>query len=294
MFQVTTLNLNKVPCGEDGSVDFGADFFGKPTHLTVSGQLEAELAALALSDVYTFGPTFRAENSNTTRHLAEFWMIEPEMAFQDLTDNMELATDFLKYLVRFALEEQAADLKFLNDKYDEDPIRRLPRKRRTDFVRLTYTEAVDILDLRPQFEYPWSGGTDLQSEHERYLVEEHFHKPVILYDYPKDIKAFYMRLNDDDRTVRAMDVLFPGIGEIIGGSQREERYDVLLRRIREMNLPEANYWWYLDTQRYGFVPGSVSAGSFERLLPSSPARAISSMPFPSWPPGNAESLEALF
>jgi len=267
MFQVTTLPLDKVPQQKDGGTDFSQDFFAKPTHLTVSGQLSAELAALALSDVYTFGPTFRAENSNTSRHLAEFWMIEPEMAFCNLEENMAVATDLLRYLIAFALEHNADDLQFLNDKYDEGLLERLKHTLESDFVHLEYSEAIDILtETKKEFEYPVSWGSDLQSEHERYLVEEHFSRPVIVYNYPKDIKAFYMRLNDDNKTVRAMDILFPGIGEIVGGSQREERLDVLESRIREMELPYENYWWYLDTRRFGTAPHSGFGLGFERLL----------------------------
>ena len=266
MFQVTTLNLDTVPA-QEGKADFSQDFFGKPTHLTVSGQLNAELAALALGEVYTFGPTFRAENSNTTRHLAEFWMIEPEMAFYELTDNMDLAEDFLKYLVNIALNEYPDDLKFLNETYEPELLNRLNSVANTQFERITYTNAVEILLASGQtFEFPVSWGIDLQSEHERYLVEKHFGKPVIVTGYPKDIKAFYMKLNEDNQTVRAMDILFPGIGEIVGGSQREENYDKLLNRIREMGLPEENYWWYLDTRRFGTAPHSGFGLGFERLM----------------------------
>lgn len=271
MFQVTTLPLTQAPKTQTGEVDFEQDFFGRPAHLTVSGQLNGELAAFGLGDVYTFGPTFRAENSNTARHLAEFWMIEPEMCFYDLDDNMNLAEDLLKSLVRFALAHNAEDLHYLNKTYVEptggDLIAKLESVSIKDFIRLDYTDAVDILQkCGKTFEFPVSWGVDLQSEHERFLVEEHFKCPVIVKNYPKDIKAFYMRLNEDGKTVAAMDVLFPGVGEIIGGSQREERYDVLLSRIREMGLPEENYWWYLDTRRYGSAPHSGFGLGFERLL----------------------------
>jgi len=267
MFLVTTLDPLNCPKDEQGEIDFSKDFFGKKANLTVSGQLNGEMAALALSEIYTFGPTFRAENSNTARHLAEFWMIEPEMAFHDLTDNMNLAEEMLKFLVGYAFETCPDDLAFLNKLYDPELINRLKFVQENAFERITYTEAVEILlKSGKAFEFPVGWGTDLQSEHERYLVEEHFKKPVILIDYPKDIKAFYMRMNDDGKTVRAMDVLFPGIGEIIGGSQREERHDALLNRIREMGLPEENYWWYLDTRKFGTAPHSGFGMGFERLL----------------------------
>jgi asparaginyl-tRNA synthetase len=267
MFHVTTMDLANIPINEDRSVDFTNDFFGKPTNLTVSGQLEGELGALALGEIYTFGPTFRAENSNTPRHLAEFWMIEPEMAFYDLTDNMDLAEDFLKYLIRYALENCREDLDFLNKMIDKGLLERLRFVLDNEFVRMKYTEAVDILTgSGKKWEFPVSWGKDLQAEHERYLVEEHFKKPVILTDYPKAIKAFYMKQNDDNSTVRAMDVLFPGIGEIIGGSQREEDYDKLVSRIRELELPEKDLWWYLETRKFGTVPHSGFGLGFERLI----------------------------
>ncbi|GAB2946623.1 asparagine--tRNA ligase [Hymenobacter coalescens] len=267
MFRVTTLPEQNPPLTEDGRVDYKEDFFGKATNLTVSGQLEGEVAAMALGKVYTFGPTFRAENSNTARHLAEFWMIEPEMAFFDLVDNMDLAEDFLKYLVRYALEKCPQDLQFLNDQYDKELLARLHFVIDNDFQRLTYTEAVDILKTAKQkFEFPVDWGTDLQSEHERYLVEKHFKKPVILTNYPKDIKAFYMKLDEDGRTVRAMDVLFPGIGEIIGGSQREESLEKLQQRMQEMHVPEEDLWWYLDLRRFGAAPHSGFGLGFERLV----------------------------
>ena len=249
MFGVTTLDLNDVPKTPEGAVDYSQDFFGKPCNLTVSGQLEGELGALALSQIYTFGPTFRAENSNTPRHLAEFWMIEPEVAFFELEDNMELAEDFLKYLIRYALDNCQDDLQFLAKMYDAELIDRLKFVVENDFVRLDYTEGIDILVRSGvKFEFPVSWGLDLQSEHERYLVERHFKKPVILINYPKEIKAFYMKQNDDGKTVRAMDVLFPKIGEIIGGSQREENLDKLRRRSEEVGVPEKDIWWYLDTR----------------------------------------------
>jgi asparaginyl-tRNA synthetase len=267
MFQVTTLDLNKVPKNEEGNIDFTKDFFGKGTNLTVSGQLEAELAAMALSKVYTFGPTFRAENSNTSRHLAEFWMIEPEVAFNELKDNMELAEDFLKYCISYAMEHCADDLAFLNEQYDKELLDRLKFVVDNDFQHLSYTEAVEILKASgKKFEYKVDWGTDLQSEHERWLVEQHFKKPVILIDYPKDIKAFYMRQNEDGKTVRAMDVLFPGIGEIIGGSQREERYDKLLQRIEEMGIHKEELWWYLETRQFGTCPHAGFGLGFERLV----------------------------
>ena len=267
MFHVTTLDLHNLPKNEQGSVDFKSDFFGKETSLTVSGQLEGELGAMALGDIYTFGPTFRAENSNTPRHLAEFWMIEPEMAFYDLNDNMDLAEDFVKYLISYALENCKDDLGFLNSMIDKALLERLNFVVENEFIRISYTEAVEILlasDKKWEYQVGW--GRDLQAEHERYLVEEHFKRPVILTDYPRDIKAFYMKQNDDGRTVRAMDVLFPGIGEIIGGSQREEDYDKLISRIREMKMPEKDLWWYLDTRRYGSAPHSGFGLGFERLI----------------------------
>ena len=267
MFQVTTMDLNNVPKNEEGGVDFTQDFFGRQTSLTVSGQLEGELGAMALGNIYTFGPTFRAENSNTPRHLAEFWMVEPEVAFNDITDNMDLAEDFIKYLVKYALDNCMDDLKFLNDMFDKELIARLQSVIDTEFVRLTYTEGVKILEESGQkFEYPVGWGIDLQSEHERYLVEKHFKKPVILTDYPKDIKAFYMKQNEDGKTVRAMDVLFPKIGEIIGGSEREASLEKLAARIAELNMDTRNLWWYLDTRRFGTAPHSGFGLGFERLL----------------------------
>ena len=267
MFQVTTLPLNDLPRTEAGEVDYSSDFFGKQTALTVSGQLEGELGATALGAIYTFGPTFRAENSNTPRHLAEFWMIEPEVAFNDITDNMNLAEDFIKYCIRFALDNARDDIQFLNDMYDKELIERLEGVISQEFVRLPYTEGVKILEASgKKFEFPVYWGADLQSEHERYLVEEHFKRPVILTDYPKEIKAFYMKQNEDGKTVRAMDVLFPKIGEIIGGSEREESYDKLLQRIEELNIPMKDMWWYLDTRRFGTVPHSGFGLGFERLI----------------------------
>lgn len=289
MFSVTTLNLKNIPLQENGAIDFASDFFEKHTHLTVSGQLNGETAALALSDIYTFGPTFRAENSNTGRHLAEFWMIEPEMAFYDLNDNADLAEEFLKYLISYAFQTCQEDLEFLNKMYDNELISRLQFVLNNPFKRLTYTEAIDILTTcGKKFEFPVGWGTDLQSEHERYLVEQHFKCPVILTDYPRDIKAFYMRANEDGKTVRAMDVLFPGIGEIIGGSQREERLEVLEKRIAEMQLPAEEYSWYLDTRRYGSAPHSGFGLGFERLLlfVTGMANIRDVIPFPRTP-GNA-------
>ena len=267
MFQVTTLPLNQLPMNEDGQVDYSQDFFGKPTALTVSGQLEGELGATAIGEIYTFGPTFRAENSNTQRHLSEFWMIEPEMAFYDITDNMDLAEEFVKYCIRYVLDHCRDDIEFLAEHYDKDLVERLEFVLNNEFVRLTYTEGVDILKKSGhKFEFPVEWGIDLQSEHERYLVEKHFKKPVILTDYPKDIKAFYMKQNDDHKTVRAMDILFPQIGEIIGGSEREADYDKLLKRIEELDIPMKDMWWYLDTRRFGTVPHSGFGLGFERLL----------------------------
>ncbi len=267
MFRVSALDAENPPRNEEGKIDYSRDFFGRETNLTVSGQLEAELGATALSQVYTFGPTFRAENSNTPRHLAEFWMIEPEMAFYDIVDDMDLAEDFLKYLIKYAMDNCREDLEFLNNMIDKGLIERLEFILNNKFERKTYTEAVDILKASDKkFEFPVEWGVDLQSEHERYLVEEHFNKPVILTDYPKDIKAFYMKMNEDGKTVRAMDVLFPKIGEIIGGSQREEKLDVLLKRMEEMNIPEKEMWWYLDIRKYGTVPHSGFGLGFERLV----------------------------
>ena len=270
MFQVTTLDLNNVPRNKKGEPDYSKDFFGKQTSLTVSGQLEGELGATSLGEIYTFGPTFRAENSNTPRHLAEFWMIEPEMAFYDINDNMDLAEDFIKHLVRYALENCRDDIQFLTDRYDNELIARLEGVVSTDFVRLEYTEGIRILEEAVkngvQFEYPVFWGADLQSEHERYLVEKHFGKPVILTGYPKDIKAFYMKQNEDGKTVRAMDVLFPKIGEIIGGSEREADLKKLEDRITELKMSRRTLEWYLDTRRFGSCPHSGFGLGFERLL----------------------------
>lgn len=267
MFRVTTLDMNQLPKTKDGKIDYSQDFFGKETNLTVSGQLEGELGALALSEIYTFGPTFRAENSNTPRHLAEFWMIEPEMAFYDITDNMDLAEDFIKYLVSYALENCKDDLEFLNEMFDKELIQRLEFVIKNPFERLAYTRAIEILEKSGEkFEFPVFWGCDLQSEHERYLVEKEFKRPVILTDYPKDIKAFYMKQNDDGKTVRAMDVLFPKIGEIIGGSQREENYEKLLSRVKELNMHEKDVWWYLETRKFGTAPHSGFGLGFERLI----------------------------
>lgn len=284
MFRVTTLNLNELPRNEDGSINFKEDFFGRSTNLTVSGQLEGELAATAFSEIYTFGPTFRAENSNTARHLAEFWMIEPEMAFCDLEDNMNLAEEFIQYLIRYVMENNREDLEFLAQRLADEE-KQLPQDKRSEmgllekldfvinnkFERITYTEAIDILLNSPaykkkKFQYEVKWGIDMQSEHERYLVEKHFKKPVIVTNYPKAIKAFYMRQNDDGKTVAAMDILAPGIGEIVGGSQREERLDKLTQRMEEMHISTEELWWYLDTRRFGTVPHAGFGLGFERMV----------------------------
>ena len=267
MFQVTTLDLNDVPRNDEGTVDYAQDFFGKQCSLTVSGQLEGELGALSLGRIYTFGPTFRAENSNTVRHASEFWMIEPEAAFYELEDNMELAEEFLKYLIRYALDNCREDLEFMNKMWDPELIERLKFVVDNDFQRLDYTEGIEILKASGRkFEFPCEWGDDLQSEHERYLVEEHFKRPVILINYPKAIKAFYMKQNEDGRTVRAMDVLFPKIGEIIGGSERENDYGKLCARVRELGMNEKDIWWYLDTRKWGSAPHSGFGLGFDRLL----------------------------
>ncbi len=270
MFQVTTLPLNDLPRTEDGSIDHSQDFFGKPTALTVSGQLEGELAAMSMGAIYTFGPTFRAENSNTPRHLAEFWMIEPEIAFLEIEENMDLAEDFIKHCVRWALERCADDIAFLAEHYDKELVERLKFVLDKPFKRLTYTEGIEILEAAVKagrkFEFPIYWGADMSSEHERYLVEEHFKTPVIVTDYPKEIKSFYMKLNEDGKTVRGMDVLFPKIGEIIGGSEREADYDKLKARAEEMGVPDKDIWWYMDTRRYGTAPHSGFGLGFERLL----------------------------
>lgn len=308
MFQVSTLDLNNIPKNDDGSINFKKDFFERPANLTVSGQLEAELAAMALSKVYTFGPTFRAENSNTPRHLAEFWMIEPEVAFADLHDNMNLAEDLLKYVIQKVMTDCPDDLKFLNDREQEDD-KQKPQNERNElsllerlsfcvenkFERISYTEAIDILknsnpNKKGKFQFPVENwGTDLQSEHERYLVEKHFKKPVILSDYPKEIKAFYMRQNEDGKTVAAMDILFPGIGEIVGGSQREERLEKLETRMQEMHIPTEEMYWYLDTRRYGSCPHAGFGLGFERLVlfVTGMTNIRDVIPFPRFP-GNAE------
>lgn len=283
-FHVTNLDLENLPKDESGKVDYKEDFFGKQVNLTVSGQLEAELGALALGQVYTFGPTFRAENSNTSRHLAEFWMVEPEVAFNDLNDNMDLTEDFLKYICKYILDNYKDDLQFLNDRDEKDQKSKpekdrnpLTLKERLEFVannefeRITYTRAIEVLQnskpyKKKKFKYPVEWGTDLQSEHERFLVEKEFKKPVIITDYPASFKAFYMRQNDDDKTVAAMDVLFPGIGEIVGGSQREERLDVLKKKCADFNIPEEELWWYLDTRKYGTVPHAGFGLGFERMV----------------------------
>jgi asparaginyl-tRNA synthetase len=290
MFRVTTLDLGKLPRNDQGAVDFSQDFFGRGTYLTVSGQLEAEVFACALGKVYTFGPTFRAENSNTSRHLAEFWMVEPEMAFYELTDNMDLAEAFLKRICGDVLGRCGEDVQFFQERIDKTVPETLEGIVGNEFVRLPYTEAVEVLQKSGRtFEFPVSWGTDLQSEHERYLTEEHFKKPVILYDYPKGIKAFYMRVNDDGKTVRAMDVLVPRVGEIIGGSQREERLEVLEGRMKEQHLDPAAYWWYLDLRRYGTVPHSGFGLGLERTVQfvTGMANIRDVIPFPRVP-GNAE------
>ena len=270
MFQVTTMNLYDLKKDENGSIIYDDDFFGKQASLTVSGQLEGELAATALGAIYTFGPTFRAENSNTPRHLAEFWMVEPEVAFNDITDNMDLAEEFIKFCVQWALDNCADDVKFLNDMFDKGLVERLQGVLKESFVRLSYTEGIRILEEAVakghKFEFPVYWGVDLASEHERYLVEEHFKRPVILTDYPKEIKAFYMKQNEDGKTVRAMDVLFPKIGEIIGGSEREADYAKLMNRIEELHIPMKDMWWYLDTRKFGTCPHSGFGLGFERLL----------------------------
>lgn len=290
MFRVTTLDQKNPPLDKKNNVDYTQDFFGKETNLTVSGQLEAELGALALSKVYTFGPTFRAENSNTPRHLAEFWMVEPEMAFYDIDDNMDLAEDFTRYLIQYALDHCMDDLEFLNKMYDNELIDRLKNVVNNTYERITYTEAIDILEKAEQnWEFPVKWGVDLQSEHEKYLVEKHFKRPVMVTDYPMAIKAFYMKQNDDNNTVRALDVLFPGIGEVIGGSQREEEYDKLYNRIKELNIPEKDLWWYLETRKYGTVPHSGFGLGFERLIlfVTGMSNIRDVMPFPRTP-NNAE------
>jgi asparaginyl-tRNA synthetase len=267
MFQVTTLDLDKLPRNEDGKIDYSQDFFGKETNLTVSGQLEAETFALAFRNVYTFGPTFRAENSNTARHASEFWMIEPEVAFADINDNMELAESMIKYIINYILEHAPEEMKFFNDFIDKGLLDRLNNIVSNEFARITYTEAVEILKKSgKEFQFPVEWGIDLQTEHERYITEEVFKKPVFVTDYPKEIKAFYMRLNEDGKTVAAMDLLVPGVGEIIGGSQREERYDNLVARIREMGLHEKDYWWYLDLRKYGGVKHAGYGLGFERII----------------------------
>ncbi len=266
MFHVTTMNLSEIP-RSNGSVDYSADFFGKRTGLTVSGQLEGELLATAMGNIYTFGPTFRAENSNTSRHLAEFWMVEPEMAFAELKDDMRLAEEFLKYIFSYCLERCGDDMRFFDTRIQPDTIKTLEGIINSSFEALTYTEAVDILKKSGQkFEYPVEWGCDLQSEHERFITEKHVKKPVIITDYPAEIKAFYMKLNDDGKTVRAMDVLVPRIGEIIGGSEREDRYDVIIERMKALNLNPEDYWWYLDIRRYGSVPHAGFGLGFERTV----------------------------
>ncbi|MCH4888681.1 asparagine--tRNA ligase [Acidaminobacter sp. JC074] len=267
MFKVTTFDLDKVPMTKEGDIDYKRDFFGKETNLTVSGQLAVETHCMAFRNVYTFGPTFRAENSNTARHAAEFWMVEPEIAFADLEDDMNLAEDMLKYLINYVMQECPAELEFFDQRIDKGLLERLKLVATSDFARVTYTEAVEILEkCDKEFEYPVSWGVDLQTEHERYLTEEVYKRPVFVTDYPKDIKAFYMRMNDDGKTVAATDLLVPGVGELIGGSQREERYDVLIDRIKEMGLNEEDYWWYLDMRRYGGTKHAGFGLGFERAI----------------------------
>ena len=267
MFQVTTLDLDNLPMAEDGRIDYSSDFFGKETNLTVSGQLEGETFAMAFRNIYTFGPTFRAENSNTARHASEFWMIEPEIAFADLEDNMELAEDMIKYIINFVLEKAPEEMEFFSKFVDKGLLDRLDHIVSSDFGRVTYTEAVDLLKKSgKEFQYPVEWGIDLQTEHERYLTEHIFKRPVFVTDYPKDIKAFYMRLNDDDKTVAACDLLVPGVGEIIGGSQREERLEVLTARMKELGLDEKDYWWYLDLRKYGGVKHAGYGLGFERII----------------------------
>ncbi|HHU96172.1 MAG: asparagine--tRNA ligase [Bacteroidota bacterium] len=290
MFEVTTLDVNNPPRDESGKVDFKEDFFGRQTNLTVSGQLEGEMGAMALGAIYTFGPTFRAENSNTPRHLAEFWMIEPEVAFNDNNDNMDLAEDFLKYLIGYALEHCKDDIEFLAKMYDKELVERLHFVLDNDFVRLSYTEGVKILEESGQkFEFPVFWGADLQSEHERYLVEKHFKRPVILSDYPKEIKSFYMKQNDDGKTVRAMDVLFPKIGEIIGGSERETDYDKLMNWVNKIGMDTKPIWWYIESRKFGTAPHSGFGLGFERLMLfiTGMANIRDVIPFPRTP-GNAE------
>lgn len=290
MFEATTLDVNNIPRTETGAIDYSQDFFGRQTNLTVSGQLEGELGAMALGAIYTFGPTFRAENSNTPRHLAEFWMIEPEVAFYDINDNMDLAEDFLKYLIRYALDHCMDDIAFLNEMFDKELIDRLKFVVENDFVRLTYTEGVKILEESGQkFEFPVYWGADLQSEHERYLVEKHFKRPVILTDYPKEIKSFYMKQNEDGKTVRGMDVLFPKIGEIIGGSEREENYDKLMSRVKELDMNVDPIWWYTEIRKFGTAPHSGFGLGFERLIlfVTGMANIRDVIPFPRTP-NNAE------
>lgn len=290
MFRITTMDLNNIPKNEEGAIDYSKDFFGKEANLTVSGQLNAEIMALAFRNVYTFGPTFRAENSFTQRHASEFWMIEPEIAFADLEDNMELAEDMIKFVINYVMENAPEEMEFFNSFIDKGLIDRLNNVVNSEFTRITYTKAVEMLqESGHEFEYPVKWGDDLQTEHERYLTEQVFKAPVFVTDYPKDIKAFYMRMNEDGKTVRAMDLLVPGVGEIVGGSQREERYDVLLERIKEMNLNEEDYWWYLELRKFGTATHSGFGLGFERIIMymTGMANIRDVIPFPRTPK-NAE------
>lgn len=290
MFRLTTMDLNNIPKTEEGAIDYSKDFFGKEANLTVSGQLNAEIMALAFRNVYTFGPTFRAENSFTQRHASEFWMIEPEIVFADLEDNMELAEDMIKYVISYVMENAPEEMEFFNSFVDKGLIDRLNNVVNSEFTRITYTKAVEMLqESGHDFEYPVQWGDDLQTEHERYLTEQVFKAPVFVTDYPKDIKAFYMRMNEDGKTVRAMDLLVPGVGEIVGGSQREERHDVLLERIKEMNLNEEDYWWYLELRKFGTATHSGFGLGFERIIMymTGMANIRDVIPFPRTPK-NAE------
>ena len=290
MFRITTMDLNNIPKNEEGAIDYTKDFFGKEANLTVSGQLNAEIMALAFRNVYTFGPTFRAENSFTQRHASEFWMIEPEICFADLEDNMELAEDMIKYVINYVMENAPEEMEFFNSFIDKGLLERLNNVVNSDFIRITYTKAVEMLqESGKEFEYPVKWGDDLQTEHERYLTEEIFKAPVFVTDYPKDIKAFYMRMNEDGKTVRAMDLLVPGVGEIVGGSQREEREEKLLERIEELGLNKEDYWWYLELRKFGTATHSGFGLGFERIIMymTGMANIRDVIPFPRTPK-NAE------